>query len=186
MEVEITEIYGWHRALDSARKTVGKKPLYKEPSNSWKARMLLSEHSPIRRVEYTIYIKDIKQWVTTHLVRHHEGVEKFVHTQRADRREGVGDRDSLPQGSLNDMEMVCNAQSLINISKIRLCNCASKETREVWEEVKRKIGEKDPIMASKMVRNCVYRGFCPEPGCCGFVFSPLFQKEREEYMRTDY
>ena len=56
----------------------------------------------------------------------------------------------------------------------------------VWEEVKKKIGEKDPIMASKMVRNCVYRGFCPELKGCGFVFSPLFQKEREEYMRTDY
>lgn len=70
MEVEITEVYGWDRALDSARKTIGKKPLHKEPS--------------------------------------------------------------------------------------------------------------------KMVRNCIYRGFCPELESCGFVFSPLFQKEREEYMRTDY
>lgn len=186
MEVEVTEIYGWDRALDSARRTIGEKPLHKEPSKSWKAKMLLSEHSPIRRVEYTLLIKNVRQWVTVHLVRHHEGCEKFVHTQRQDKNPIVKDRDSLPQGALNDMEMVCNAQSLINISKVRLCTRASKETREVWEGVKKKIGEKDPIMASKMVRSCVYRGFCPEIKCCGYCFTDSFKREREEYMKTDY
>jgi thymidylate synthase ThyX len=39
-------------------------------------------------------------------------------------------RDELPQGSLNDMDMTCNAQAFINISRKRLCSRASKETRE--------------------------------------------------------
>ena len=51
-----------------------------------------------------------------HFARHHEGCEKFVHTQRGDRRKLDVPRDELPQGSLNDMDMVANAQALINIS----------------------------------------------------------------------
>ena len=76
----------WKRALNAARRTIGKNPLDKEPSNSWKAKMLLAEHSPIRLIEYEWTWSDIMQWVTTHLVRHHEGCEKFVHSQRGDRR----------------------------------------------------------------------------------------------------
>lgn len=56
----------WKRALNAARRTVGKKPLDKEPSKSWEAKMLLAEHSPIRLVEYDITFEDIKQWVTVH------------------------------------------------------------------------------------------------------------------------
>lgn len=42
----------WKRALNAARRTIGKEPLDKEPSNKWRAQMLLAEHSPIRLVEY--------------------------------------------------------------------------------------------------------------------------------------
>lgn len=64
-----------------------------------------------------------------HFVRHHEGCEKFIHSQREDRRNLGIPRDELPQGSFNDMDMVANAQALINISRKRLCSCASPETR---------------------------------------------------------
>ena len=56
----------WKRALNAARRTVGKKPLDKEPSKSWRAKMLLAEHSPIRLVEYDVSFEDIKQWITVH------------------------------------------------------------------------------------------------------------------------
>ena len=71
----------WKRALNAARRTIGKASLDKEPSKSWEAKMLLAEHSPIRLLEYEWTWADIMQWVTTHLVRHHEGCEKFVHTK---------------------------------------------------------------------------------------------------------
>ena len=176
----------WKRALNAARRTVGKKPLDKEPSKSWEAKMLLAEHSPIRLVEYDVTFEDIKQWVTTHLVRHWLGFIPFVHSQREDRRKLEVPRDELPQGSLNDMDFSVNAQAMINISRKRLCNKASPETRDAWQKVVNAIGEIDPVMAEKCVPNCVYRGFCPEMESCGFVNSPKFKEALEKYRNTNY
>ena len=39
----------------------------------------------------------------------------------------------------------------------------------------------DPIMASAMVRNCVYRGRCPEMKCYGYYKAEAFKEELEEY-----
>lgn len=176
----------WKRALNAARETVGKEPIDKQPTKKWWARMLLAEHSPIRLVEYDFKWDDIKTWVTVHLVRHFIGCEKSVHSQRDDRRNNPISRDDMPQGSPNDMQMSCNAQALINISRKRLCKCASKETREAWQQVKDAISRIDPVMADKMVRNCVYRGFCPELQSCGFCKTKQYQKELEEYKNVEY
>ena len=182
----------WKRALNAARRTIGKAPLDKEPSKSWEAKMLLAEHSPIRLLEYEWTWADIMQWVTTHLVRHHEGCEKFVHTQRGDRRAildeyNVSSRNELPQGATNDMDMTANAQALISISRKRLCNCASKETREAWKQVQDAIREVDPVMADKMVPECIYRGFCPEfMNPCGYANTEKYQQDLKRYRSTDY
>lgn len=182
----------WKRALNAARRTIGKAPLDKEPSKSWEAKMLLAEHSPIRLLEYEWTWADIMQWVTTHLVRHHEGCEKFVHTQRGDRRAilneyNVSSRNELPQGATNDMDMTANAQALISISRKRLCNCASKETREAWKQVQDAIREVDPVMADKMVPECIYRGFCPEfMNSCGYANTEKYQQDLKRYRSTDY
>lgn len=184
----------WIRVVNAARRTVGKKPIYKEPSNAFKRKILLAEHSPIRLLEYDFTWEDIQQWVTTHLVRHHEGCEKFVYTQRTDRNEQLKGlkRDELPQGLLNDMDMTCNAQSFINISRKRLCSCASKETREAWKLVVEFLKEVDPILAEKCVPECVYRGFCSERDespkldkCCGYVYTEAYQQRLKEYRRID-
>ena len=181
------QVTTWKRVLNAARRTIGRKPIDKDPSDGWKGKMLLAEHSPIRLLEFDWSWSDIRQWVTAHLVRHHEGCEKFVHSQRGDRRKiledyGVQTRDELPQGALNDMDMTANAQALINISRKRLCNCASKETREAWIKVKEAIAEIDPIMASKMVPECIYRGFCPEfLSSCGYSKTDKYQKELLKY-----
>lgn len=176
----------WKRALNAARRTVGKKPLDKEPSKSWEAKMLLAEHSPIRLVEYDITFEDIKQWVTVHLVRHWLGFIPFVHSQREDRRKLDVPRDELPQGTLNDMDVSINAQSMINVSRKRLCQKASPETRDAWQKVVDAVGQIDPIMAEKCVPNCVYRGFCPELESCGFVNSLKFKEMLEKYRNTNY
>lgn len=179
----IKQVTSWNRVLNAARKTVGKEPFPedKEPSVTWKNKILRAEHSPIRLLEYDISWEDLKQWVTVHLTRHHEGCEKFVHSQRGDRRELDVPRDELPQGSLNDMDMTCNAQALINISRKRLCNCASLETREAWRQVKTEIENIDPETAAAMVPECIYRGFCPELKTCGWYRTEAAQKALKEY-----
>lgn len=184
-DIKITrmeQITTWQRVLNAARRTIGRKTLKKEPSDSWKAKILLAEHSPIRLLEFDWTWEKIRQWVTAHLVRHHEGCEKFVHSQRGDRRELPCERDKLPQGARNDMDMTANAQALINISRKRLCSCASKETREAWVQVKEAIAEIDPVMASKMVPECIYRGFCPEfMNSCGYSKTDKYQQELKIY-----
>ena len=181
------QVTSWARALDAARQTVGKQPIGKQPSNAWEARMLLAEHSPIRLVEYEWLWRDIPYWVVNHLTRHHEGCEKFVMSQRDDRG-NAGDRSRAdrPQGQLIDMRMCCNAQALINISRKRLCVKASPETRNAWSMVRRSIGFGDHVMADKMVRECVYRGFCPEPKSCGYYGTAEYENERNNYIKTDY
>lgn len=185
--VRLDQVTSWKRALNAARRTIGKEPLAKEPSKSWEAKMLLAEHSPIRLVEFDWTWKDIMQWVTTHLVRHHEGCEKFVHSQRGDRRVLSVPRNELPQGALNDMDMTANAQAIINISRKRLCSCASKETREAWKQVVEAIREVDPVLADKCVPECLYRGFCPEfMNPCGYSKTKKFEEDLQKYRNTDY
>lgn len=177
----------WKRVLNAARRTIGKSPVDKDPSDSWKAKILLAEHSPIRLLEFDWGWEKIRQWVSVHLVRHHEGCEKFVHSQRGDRRELPCDRDHIYQGAKNDMDMTANAQALINMSRKRCCNCASKETREAWKMVLAELEEIDPILRSKCVPECVYRGFCPEwMSKCGFKYTKGYKKLRAEYVNTRY
>lgn len=181
------QVTTWQRVLNAARRTIGRKPLEKEPTDSWKAKILLAEHSPIRLLEFDWTWEKIRQWVTAHLVRHHEGCEKFVHSQRGDRRELPCERDKLPQGARNDMDMTANAQALISISRKRCCMCASKETREAWNKVKEEIAKTNPILASKMVRECVYRGFCPEwMSNCKYCYSPAYWLELKNYRNTTF
>lgn len=187
MKVTTEIISGWEWAKRAALRTVGKKPKTTQPTDQWKADMLLAEHSPIRAVTYYISIDNIRQWVSVHLVRHWLGFLPFVHTQREDRRKIDLKRDELPQGALNDMDIIANAQALINVSRKRLCACASKETREAWQAVKDSIAEVDSVMADKMVKNCVYRGFCPEgDNCCGYSHTIQFIKDLDEYRYKVY
>lgn len=62
----LEQVTSWKRVLNAARRTIGKEPLDKEPSDSWKAKILLAEHSPIRLLEYDWSWNAIKQWVTAH------------------------------------------------------------------------------------------------------------------------
>ena len=197
----------WIRVVNAARRTWGKKPIDYEPSDAFKKKVLLAEHSPIRLLEYDFTIEDVRQWVTVHLVRHHEGCEKFVHSQRQDinadienitkkvievladagmLKDGWKERDYMFQGEHNDMDMTCNAQAFINISRKRLCNCASPETREAWKLVIEMLKEVDPILASKCVPECIYRGLCPEFGrCCGYCNTEAYKERLKEYRSIE-
>lgn len=180
MEVKVTNETGWRRAMNAARRTVGKEPLDKEPSDNFKLMSLFAEHSQIKLVEYLISFKSLRQWVGVHFARH-PFLLPFIHSQRDDRRDNPVPRDEMPQGSLNDQDFVANAQTLINISRKRLCKCASKETQEAWTAVKNEIAKTEPMMAAVMVPNCIYRGFCPERESCGYWKTDKFKNELNNY-----
>lgn len=180
MKVELKTIKGsWIEVVNRARVTVHKEELGKEPSDEFKEKILRAEHSPIRSLIFCFKITNLKSWVATHFVRHHVGIEKWVRTQRTDRT-GVN-RDELPQGAEIEMEIEANAQALINMSRKRLCSQASVETREVMEAIKKEVAKEDPIMAEVMVKECVYRGYCPEMWSCGYDKTEKFKEEVEKY-----
>lgn len=78
-------------------------------------------------------------------------------------------------------EIEANAQALINISRKRLCHAASPETQAAWNKVKNEISKHDPILSSVMVKECIYRGFCPEFYSCGYEKTEAYQKALKEY-----
>ena len=175
-------VNSWRSVADVARTTVGMEEGEGEPKDSWKKKMLLAEHSPIRKLKFEWKWDNLKSWVSVHFVRHKHGIEHWVKTQRTDRT-GEG-RDKLPQDSLVNHECEANAQALINISRKRLCTQASMETIKAWKEVKKGIEEVDPVMASVMVPECVYRGWCSELKSCGFDTSVKFRDDLKEYRRV--
>lgn len=172
----------WSSVLNAARTTVGKEAAGKDPSSSWKKKILLAEHSPIRLLLINWKWSGIKYWVSVHFVRHKIGIEHFVKTQRTDRTNNL--RDRAPQDNPVDHECLANAQSLITISRKRLCSSASKETREAWQLLLEELREKEPELVSVCVRECTYRGFCPELTCCGYVETEAYQKELKSYRST--
>lgn len=170
----------WQEVKDATMNTIGKST-GKYPESEWKRRLILSEHSPIRKIRFSWRWKDLKYWVSVHLVRHWLGIVHFVTTQRSDRT-GI-DRNDLPQGQLVTHEADANAQALINISRKRLCSCASPETRQAWQAVKDEVAKVEPELARCMVKDCIYRGYCYEMFSCGFHKTEQFKKELEDYRK---
>lgn len=171
----------WRKVKRSARTTISKEGSGIYPSDAWKKTILLAEHSPIRKITFCWKWADLKSWVSVHFVRHWLGILHWVSTQRSDRT-GT-DRDQKPQDSPVTHECEANAQALINISRKRLCMMAAPETRDAWREVKQEVQKHDPVLASVMVRECVYRGFCPEFHSCGYTETEAYAEELEEYRR---
>lgn len=168
----------WQDVKNLAMNTIGKEN-GKYPDSKWKMKMLKAEHSPIRMITLTVRIKNVPYWVVMHLTRHKFGIEHYVSTQRTDRT-GI-DRDELKQSRLVDYTFVANAQALINISRKRLCNNASLETRTLWAIVVNEISKYEPELAHCMVPECIYRGHCPEMYSCGkfdAIISSSLMKEK--------
>lgn len=120
----------WLRIKSACMTTISKQE-GREPSREWKRKLLICQHSPIRRGVVSWKWEEIPYAISTHFARHHEGCEKFVGTERTDRT-GVN-REERSQMNLVPMEMDANIQALINISEKRLCTCADPITRKYWE-----------------------------------------------------
>lgn len=150
----------------------------KYPSSKWKKEILLAEHSPIRDGYFILNCYDIPSFVIGHIVRHFNGIEKYVQSLRSDRVEYV----EVPnRNTLQNVRLNINFQAFINISRKRLCMCASKETRDFWNLVLETIKTYEPELYSVCHRECVYRGFCSEMHGCGYDKTDKFQEELREY-----
>lgn len=178
MEVRARVISGWDNALSAARFTVGKATRDGlMPSDEWKHQMCASEHSPLREVVYRVECYEIPRRAMSHLVRHHEGIEKYVETSRPDRNPNA-DPDKV------NVAFTINAQALIQISRTRLCSKAWHETKTIWEWIIEEISKIDPIVTQYCVPNCVYRnGICPETPSCKYVNSDGWKEAAKEYVK---
>ena len=101
-------------------------------------------------------------------------------------QESIGELNWLQDNSDRytpvNLGLFINAQSLIDMAKLRLCNQAHKETVQVFKAIKEQIELHDPELAAMMVRKCVYRGgICGESRCCGFNQTEAFKEELNEY-----
>lgn len=181
MRVKLLNISNnWQEIKNATMTTIGKQA-GKYPTSEWKRRLILSEHSPIRKLKISAKWEDLKYWVSVHITRHKFGIDHFVSTQRTDRT-GVN-RDEEPQGALVMHEIEANAQAIINISRKRLCTQASLETRLAWQEFLLSFKDIEPELYSACVPECIYRGHCFEFNSCGFHKNELFKEQLKEYRK---
>lgn len=184
MEIKIKALTEDIEVLNAARMTVWKGDMDKQPSEKFMYDIYMSEHSPIRDKWFVVEITGIKSWIATHFVRHSVGFTPYVSTQRDDRIDYMETtRDDAPQGKLVNIRMTLNAQSVINLSRKRLCLQSHLETVTVWKQVVEEFRKIDAPLAHHCVPNCIYRnGICPEPHCCGFNKTTSFGVKVGDYI----
>lgn len=127
-------------------------------------------HSPIRAVEYRVYVEDIPYCNAMHYRTHHVGVQFYIKSQREDR---IGDsipRSEKSQTELVDMMFDINANSIINMAMARLCAQADKETRELMKLLRNQfLDSEDPYdicLAKYMKPPCEWYNKCFEVKPC--------------------
>lgn len=156
----------WALCKECTLVTVGKNAKT-APTDEWKIKLLKANHSPIRTLQFCFKLTGIYSWVATHLVRHVHATP-FVKTQRSDRNDGH-DRGADRQDTPVDMMWYMNAEELITIAHKRLCYQASKETREVIQEICNEVIKVNPEFKELLVPLCYYRnGKCTEFSPCGY------------------
>jgi len=174
----------WLEIKNLCRTTISMGDSKVEPTQEWKRKLLLAEHSPLRHSLITAEFKDIPYYVSTHLVRHHMGVEKYVGTSREDRT-GV-DRTKRRQTDPVTMRMDFNIQSLINISRKRLCTQADKQTILAWTMLLESIREYDENIYWACVPEGIRSCGCTEGfGKCSRCAQMLGGLQKEELFNVE-
>ncbi len=176
--IKITRVTDWVRVVNAARFTQRKEPLTHEPSAVFKQKMVKAEHSPLRLLEFDVQIFNIPYYCANHLVRHVHA-QPFVTTSRPDITGSGVSRHDMPQDAPVNLQLSLNAQELINISRFRQCTKAEATTRRIWAMVIEKLKTLEPEVASMCVRNCIYRGMCPEMVPC--AYETMLHHNLEEY-----
>lgn len=185
----VTFDVNWTEIKNACRKTISMKDSNIEPGSEWKRKLLLAEHSPLRHSLITVDIEDVPFYVMGHLVRHSVGVTPYVGTSREDRTNIP--RSERKQTDLVSMRLDMNIQSLINISRKRLCSQADATTKKVWLEVVKAIAEYDQDIAWACVPEGIRTCGCPEKfgncAVCENIISTMdFQSRMNLATRYDH
>lgn len=151
----------WVAIKDACMQTIGKEAGENEPNSTWKKKLLICRHSPIRRSLISIKWEDIPSYVSTHFARHSVGVTPFVQTSREDRT-GIP-REERKQTDSVAMQMDMNIEALLNIMGRRLCTCSDKITIKYAKGLAEAIKEYDEDIYWACVPQCVRCGGCVEP-----------------------
>lgn len=176
----------WNSIKRACLRTIGQEGGKKEPPVTWKKKILICRHSPIRKGWITWKWPNIPYAISTHFARHHEGTEKYISTSRADRTE-IKDRSQRSQMDSVSMEMDANIEALLNISERRLCTCADPTTRDYWEDLLKVLQTYDENIYWACVPQCVRCGGCVEPfSKCGLydsIFKNCTPEEQQDIMK---
>ena len=183
MKIIITKVTSWNDVLNAARFTWRKPLLDKEPSTKFKKQIIKAEHSPLRCLMFNIDLYDIPYYVSVHYVRHIHS-QPFVSSSRPDIDDTMLPREEQKKSDPVNTRLFLNAQEIINISKVRLCNRAEKKTREIWRAVIEELRKTEPELAAACVPTCLYRGFCPEIKSCGYADGELFPIKVNDYINN--
>lgn len=171
----------WVAIKNECRNTVNKDFTDSEPSENFKKKLLISEHSPIRLGVFRFRWAGIKSWISVHYARHWLGWDKWISTQRDDRT--GEDREAARQDAPVNMDVNANIQALINVARYRLCQGqAHPQTRAHMVSLKFEIkdsGNKE--IADVLVPNCIYRCGCPEQKPCNF-FDTFARIANDKYV----
>ena len=162
------KLLDWTAVKNRCRRTMGKDATDNEPSEKFRRTLLISEHSPIRLIEFDWSWKNIPYWVSTEWSRHK--FEKFISSQRDDRVSSDTPRGEKPQDAPVSFDGYANMQNLIDAWRKRLCRNATKEARELAEDFKITLmSDTESFEEGRvLVPHCVYRCGCPEPKTCGW------------------
>lgn len=66
MKITIEKTKDWDLVYKTALYTQGKKPLQQYPSEKWKHKTVVAQHSPLRQLEFLITIEDVPNFIHTH------------------------------------------------------------------------------------------------------------------------
>ena len=164
MKVEVLEHptdEDWLKAKQRALVTIGLKS-DRIPDIEWRKKMLNCRHSPIRKLAFSFYLSDIPYWLHTELVRHHEGFQPYVGTQRDDRCNNEIPRGKKPQDTPVNMIVDINAEALLTLMNKRLCGCAAKEMQQLMLMIRSEVIHCNPEFADFLVPMCVFLRGCRE------------------------
>lgn len=174
MRIEITKVTSWTDVLNAARFTQRKEPKSGEPSIKWKKKIIKAEHSPLRCLMFNIDMYDIPYYTAMHFRTHKLVHLPVVSTSRPDIDGNQKPRSEQKKDEPVNMRLMLDAQEIIAISRVRLCNKAELETRKIWNEVITKLKKTEPELAAACVPQCLSKSYCPEFKSCGLADSELF------------
>lgn len=187
MEIKITRVTSWTDVLNAARFTQRKTLLDKEPSDNFKKSIIKAEHSPLRCLMFNIDLYDIPYYAAMHFRTHKLVHAPFVSTSRPDIDGAQKPRSEQKKDEPVNMRLFIDAQEIIAISKVRLCNKAEFQTRSIWHQVIVELAKQEPILANACVPSCIYKGFCPELKTCGYTHvqeGAIFTNARNLYIQN--